>query len=100
LLVYIYCRKEKSKVKDSRLDFSEKYSYAKGMKRKRGRPPKAKGQRKDVDLRIPVTAEQKAKIMRAVSLEGRDMASWARPLLLKAADERLNEETGYGQRQG
>ena len=40
-------------------------------------------------LRIPVTAEQKAKIMLAGSLEVGDMASWARPLLLKAADEQL-----------
>lgn len=59
------------------------------MKTKRGRPPKDAGERKNVDLRIPVTSEQKERIMQAVSLEGTDMAAWARPILLKAAEDRL-----------
>ena len=63
------------------------------MKTKRmGRPPKEAGERKDVDLRIPVTAEQKARIMDAVSLDGGDMTSWARPILLRAAEDRLRSD--------
>ena len=61
------------------------------MKNKRGRPPKDAGERKDVDLRIPVTGEQKERIMEAVALEGADMAAWARPILLKAAEDRLRK---------
>lgn len=49
------------------------------------RPPKDSSERKDVDLRIPVTAEQKELIVRAAQLEGADMAAWARPILLQAA---------------
>lgn len=56
---------------------------------KRGRPTKNEDERKDVDLRIPVTADQKARIMEAVAADGADMASWARPILLHAADQRL-----------
>jgi hypothetical protein len=67
------------------------FYYNKSMKNQRGRPPKAKTDRKDVDLRIPVTAEQKARIMEAVSLDGGDMASWARPILLRAAESRCQK---------
>ena len=42
-------------------------------------------------LRIPVTADQKAKIMEAVSLDGGDMAAWARPILIREAEKRLRE---------
>ena len=50
-----------------------------------GRPPKNKAERKDVDLRIPVTADQKELILEAARAEGLDMAGWARPILLQAA---------------
>lgn len=63
------------------------------MKQKPGRPRKEAVERKDVDLRIPVTAEQKNRIMEAVGMDGMDMASWARPILLKAAEERLHKKT-------
>jgi hypothetical protein len=57
------------------------------MKTKRmGRPPKSKAERKDTDLRIPVTAEQKEAILRASKRAGQDMAAWARPILLQAAE--------------
>jgi uncharacterized protein (DUF1778 family) len=59
------------------------------MKTKRGRPRKEPGERKDVDLRIPVTSEQKEVISRAARLTGDDMAGWARPILLRAAQELL-----------
>jgi hypothetical protein len=55
----------------------------------RGRPPKPKGERKNVHLRIPVTPEQKARITKAVMLVGGDMATWARPILLQAAESAL-----------
>ena len=62
------------------------------MKTNRGRPRKEAGARKDVDLRIPVTNEQKERIMEAIALDGMDMASWARPILLRAAEERLHKK--------
>ena len=63
------------------------------MKTKRmGRPPKKEADRKDVDLRIPVTAAQKARIVEAVALDGADMAGWARAVLLKAAENRLAKQ--------
>jgi hypothetical protein len=62
------------------------------MNAKPGRPRKEAVERKDVDLRIPVTLAQKNRIMEAVSLEGMDMASWARPVLLKAAEDQLRKK--------
>jgi len=56
------------------------------------RPPKDKKDRKDVDLRIPVTAEQKKIIVEAAGLDQMDMAGWARMLLLKAANQRIKKE--------
>lgn len=49
------------------------------------RPIKAKTERKDVDLRIPVTAEQKDAVNQAMRIIGMDMAAWARPILLREA---------------
>lgn len=51
----------------------------------RGRPPKADGERKAKDLRIPVTDAQKAIVTEAARLIGEEMAAWARPILLAAA---------------
>jgi hypothetical protein len=51
----------------------------------RGRPPKGDGERKAKDLRIPVTEEQKRLIAEAMQISGEDMATWARPILLVAA---------------
>jgi len=66
------------------------------MKKPRGRPRKDEGERKDVDLRIPVTAEQKARVMEAVALDGGDMATWARPVLLRAAEQVLRKHGERG----
>jgi len=55
------------------------------MKRQRGRPRKPRIDRKDADLRIPVTAAQKEAVLRAAKAAGVDMAAWARPILLHAA---------------
>jgi hypothetical protein len=61
-------------------------------KKRPGRPPKKQAERKDVDLRIPVTADQKALIMRAARSEGTDMAAWVRPILLLAAELAVDED--------
>jgi hypothetical protein len=39
----------------------------------------------DKDLRIPVTAEQRDQVNHAAEAAGKDMAAWAREILLKAA---------------
>jgi hypothetical protein len=58
------------------------------------RPPKDPRDRKDVDLRIPVTANQKEKVMEAARLDQLDMAEWARAILLRAANQRIKKEDG------
>ena len=60
-------------------------------KRRRGRPRKSADQKKVVDLRIPVTQEQKAIITAAARVVGEDMAAWVRPILLNAAAELLSK---------
>jgi hypothetical protein len=55
------------------------------------RPRKDPGLRKDVDLRIPLTIEQKKLIAAAASLDQIDMAAWVRPLLLQAAQMRVGQ---------
>jgi hypothetical protein len=51
------------------------------------RPPKDKADRKDAELRIPVTDAQKAAIVQAAREAGEDMATWARRILLEAVQE-------------
>jgi len=53
------------------------------------RPRKDERLRMDTDLRIPVTAEQKALIMAAIADEPSGFAAWARHVLLEAAKKRL-----------
>jgi uncharacterized protein (DUF1778 family) len=55
------------------------------------RPPKNPSDRKDVDLRIPVTADQKRIIAEAAAAEGADLASWARPILLRFAEDKSSK---------
>jgi hypothetical protein len=50
--------------------------------------------RMDTDLRIPVTAEQKALIVQATSDEPEGMAAWARAILLDAARRKLARVKG------
>lgn len=57
-----------------------------------GRPPKPDGERKAKDLRIPVTDEQKALVAEAMRLSGQDMAAWARPILVAAAQAIISEK--------
>ncbi len=63
-------------------------------KKRMGRPPKNKAERKDVDLRIPVTPDQKELIVKACSFAGEDMASWCRPILIEAARKALVASQG------
>lgn len=50
-----------------------------------GRPKKDPSTVKNVDLRIPVTDEQKKLVTEAASAAGQDMAAWAREKLITAA---------------
>lgn len=56
------------------------------------RPPKDKRMLMNVPLRIMLTAEQKAMIEEAARLDQSEVAAWARPLLLQAAQQRLAKE--------
>lgn len=53
------------------------------------RPLKEPSERKSVDVRIPLTEEQKKIIAEAAAEEGADVATWARPILLAVAQERM-----------
>ena len=43
----------------------------------------------DVDLRIPLTAEQKQLVAEAANLDQSDVATWVRPIIVQAARERV-----------
>ncbi len=53
------------------------------------RPHKDPTALKNVDLRIPVTPEQKQLILDA--LDGRELAGWARDLILNGAKDLLDQ---------
>lgn len=53
------------------------------------RPAKDPRHRMSTHLRIPVTDEQKRKIMEAIADEPTGFAAWARAVLLQAANDRL-----------
>lgn len=55
------------------------------------RPAKEPHLRMDIDLRVPVTAEQKQRIMDAIADEPEGFAAWARAVLLRAADQRVKK---------
>jgi hypothetical protein len=55
-----------------------------------GRPQKDPKLRMSIDLRIPVTAEQKRRIMEAIADEPAGFAAWARQVLLQAAQKRMD----------
>lgn len=54
-----------------------------------GRPRKYGSLPMDRDLKIPVTTEQHALILKATAEEPEGMAAWARALLLTAARRKL-----------
>jgi len=53
------------------------------------RPKKDPALRMDTDVRIPVTAEQKAVLSQATADDPQGMAAWARSVLLDAARRRI-----------
>jgi uncharacterized protein (DUF1778 family) len=54
-----------------------------------GRPTKNPGQKMDVALRIMLTADMDKLIRQAAEMDGLDISSWARPILLDVARERI-----------
>jgi hypothetical protein len=56
------------------------------------RPPKDPSERKSVDLRIPLTEEQKKLVSEAASADQADVAAWVRPIVLMAAQRRLSKK--------
>jgi uncharacterized protein (DUF1778 family) len=55
------------------------------------RPLKDPSLKMDVDLRVPVTADQKTMIYEAAKADQLDVAAWVRPILLDAARSRLEK---------
>ena len=53
----------------------------------------------DTDLRIPVTAEQKAVLVEATADEPQGFAAWARQVLVEAAKTRLKQKIHADNRQ-
>ena len=47
-----------------------------------------------MDLRIPVTSDQKGTIAEAARILGVDMAAWARPILLREAQAVVGKGEG------
>jgi len=60
------------------------------------RPKKDPALRMDSDIRIPLTAGQKQIIAAAVADDPGGLASWARDVLLKAANQRLANRRRQG----
>jgi len=56
------------------------------------RPPKEPSERKNVDVRVPLTEEQKRIIADAAAEDGTDVATWVRPIILRAAAKRLSRD--------
>jgi uncharacterized protein (DUF1778 family) len=63
------------------------------------RPLKKPELRMDTDLRIPVTADQKATIQQAAEIAQSDMAAWARQILLNAARAEISKIKSDSSRQ-
>jgi len=56
------------------------------------RPRKDPTERKDSILRIPLTEDQLRLIVEAAKLDGAETATWVRPLIVKAAEQRIRKE--------
>lgn len=59
------------------------------------RPKKDPKLRMDVDLRIPVNADQKSLIVQAAEIAQSDMAAWARQILLIAAKKEIGKQRSH-----
>jgi hypothetical protein len=58
------------------------------------RPPKDPADVKSVDVRIPMTKEQKEAVLSAAAVADADVAAWARPILLREAQAQLSKKSG------
>lgn len=58
-----------------------------------GRPPKDKALLMNIPLRIMLTADQKRVIEEAAKLDGLDMTAWARPILIRLAQQKIEAES-------
>jgi uncharacterized protein (DUF1778 family) len=58
------------------------------------RPPKDPAKRMDVDLRIPVTVDQKALIVKAAEMDQSDVAAWVRRILIRLAQRQVGKPAG------
>jgi hypothetical protein len=67
------------------LTFPGKIDYNRGM----GRPRKNDALRMDTDLRVPMTAAQKAMLDEATADEPQGKAAWARAVLIEAARRKI-----------
>jgi uncharacterized protein (DUF1778 family) len=78
------------------LTFSDNFGYNNRM----ARPIKDKSERKDYDLRVPLTEAQKDMIIQAARIEGEDRATWARSILLDAAKRTVGraKKTKHGRK--
>jgi uncharacterized protein (DUF1778 family) len=63
-----------------------------------GRPKKEKSLLMNRPLRIMLTADQDELIRRAAESQGIDMTAWARPILLDAARDAVEQPTGKKRR--
>ena len=54
----------------------------------RGRPPKQVSERKTASMKIPLTEEEKGMIEHAANGDGAKPVTWAREVLLRAANRR------------
>lgn len=62
--------------------------------KKAGRPKKSEKERKDEEIRVRVTAEQKAKLTKTAELDGQEVSSWLRALGLREARKIESAEVG------
>ena len=57
------------------------------------RPPKDPADKKSVDVRIPMTEEQKRIVLEAAAVDDIDVATWLRPIILSAAQDRISQNS-------
>lgn len=57
------------------------------------RPAKDPSDRKTADIRIPMTPAQKQTVADAMAIDGRELAGWARELILAEAQRLLDAQS-------
>jgi uncharacterized protein (DUF1778 family) len=68
---------------------SIRWIYSVGMKRR-----KSKGERKEEELRLRLTATQKETFKKAADLAGLDLSNWLRSIAMREAANALSSEKG------